>query len=139
MKYRGKQKIDGYHWYYGDLLDARDVTYIVESIDKGEYRSIKVVPETVTKCIDYVDINGVDIYVGDIIKIRKSDIYWSEQDEEVYVVETKQGFLYRLTKRKFNTIEVIGNIWDNPHVLELCKKEIGNDSSRTGKTEEVAS
>lgn len=139
MKYRGKQKINDHYWYCGDLLDARGVTYIVESIDKGEYHSIKVVPETVTQCLDYVDINGVDIYVGDIIKILKSDIYSYKQDEEVYEVETKKGFLYRLTKYKYNTIEVIGNKWDNPHVLEMCKKELRNDSSRTGKTEEVAS
>lgn len=118
MKYRGKQKIDDHYWYYGDLLDARDVAYIVESINKGEYHSIKVVPETITKCVDYVDIRGVDIYMGDIIKIGKSDIYWSEQDEEIYVVETKNGFLSRLTERKFNTIEVIGNKWDNPQLLE---------------------
>lgn len=139
MKYRGKQKINDHYWYCGDLIYIYHDAYIITQSDKGECYSTKVAPETVTECIDYVDINGVDIYVGDIIKILKSDIYSYKEDEEVYVVETKKGFLYRLTKRKFNTIEVIGNIWDNPHVLELCKKEIGNDSSRTGKTEEVAS
>lgn len=139
MKYRGKQKIDDHYWYYGDLLETRDATYIVQFIDNGEYFSIKVVPETITKCIDYVDIRGVDVYVGDIVKIRGYDIRWSEQNEEVYVVETKNGFLARLTKCKRNIIEVLGNKWDNPHVLEMCKKEVTNDSSRTGKTEEVAS
>ena len=135
MKYRGKQRIDDHYWYCGDLIYIRNDAYIItQSIYKGECDSTKVVPETITECIDYVDINGVDIYVGDIIKILKSDIYSYKQDEEVYVVETKKGFLSRLTKRKFNTIEVIGNIWDNPQLLE-----VKNDSSRTGKTEEVAS
>lgn len=134
MKYRGKQTIDGYHWYYGDLIYIHHDAYIIESTDKGEYRSIKVAPETVRKCIDYVDIRGVDVYEGDIVKIRGFDIRWSEQNEEVYVVETKNGFLARLTKCKFNKIEVIGNKWDNPYLLE-----VKNDSSRTGKTEEVAS
>lgn len=134
MKYRGKQKIGDYYWYCGDLIYIHHDAYIITQSDKGECYSTKVAPETVTECIDYVDINGVDIYVGDIIKILKSDIYSYKEDEEVYVVETKKGFLYRLTKRKFNTIEVIGNIWDNPQLLE-----VKNDSSRTGKTEEVAS
>ena len=134
MMYRGKQRVDDYRWYYGDLICIRDDAYIITQSDKGECYSTKVAPETVTECIDYVDIRGDDIYKGDIIKIQKSDIYSCEQDEEIYVLETKKGFLYRLTKRKFNTIEVIGNIWDNPQLLE-----VKNDSSRTGKTEEVAS
>lgn len=123
MMYRGKQRVDDYRWYYGDLICIRNDAYIITQSDKGECYSTKVAPETITKSIDYVDVNNVDVFVGDIIKIRKSDIYSCEQDEEVYVVETKKGFLSRLTKRKFNTIEVIGNIWDNPHVLEMCKKE----------------
>lgn len=139
MKYRGKQKIGGHYWYCGDLIYIHHDAYIIMPSDNGEYFSIKVVPETITECIDYVDIRGVDVYVGDIVKIRGYDIRWSEQNEEVYVVETKKGFLSRLTKCKRNIIEVIGNKWDNPYVLEMCKKEVRNDSSRAGKTEEVAS
>ena len=139
MKYRGKQKIGDHYWYCGDLIYIHHDAYIIMPSDNGEYFSIKVVPETITKCIDYVDIRGVDVYVGDIVKIRGYDIRWSEQNEEVYVVETKNGFLARLTKCKRNIIEVLGNKWDNPHVIEMCKKEVTNDSSRTGKTEEVAS
>lgn len=122
--YRGKQKIDGYHWYCGDLIYIHHDAYIIESIDKGEYHSVKVVPETITESIDHVDIRGVDIYEGDIIKIRGFDVRLSEQYEETYVLETKKGFLSRLTKCKYNTIEVLGNKWDNPHVLEMCKKEV---------------
>lgn len=121
MKYRGKCAINDHHWYYGDLLETRDAAYIIMQIDKGEYYSTKVVPETVTRCVDCVDINGVDIYVGDIIKIRGSDAHWFGQDEKIYVVETKNGFLYKLTKCKYNIIEVIGNKWDNPYLLELKK------------------
>lgn len=139
MKYRGKQKINDHYWYCGDLIYIHHDAYIITQSDKGECYSTKVAPETVTECIDYVDIRGDDIYKGDIIKIRKSDIYSFEQDEEIYVVETKKGFLSRLTKCKYSTIEVLGNKWDNPYVLEMCKKEVTNDSSRTGKTEEVAS
>lgn len=149
MKYRGKQTIDDHHWYYGDLIYTLFAAYIIEQSDKGEYHSIKVVPETVTKCIDYVDINGDDIYEGDIINIRKTrlfDVYSLKEGEEICVVESKYDFLCKLTKDEhravWNIVEILGNKWDNPHVLELCKKEIrndSNDSSRTGETEEVAS
>lgn len=140
MKYRGKQKIGDHYWYYGDLIYVNRAAYIImQSIDKGEYYSIKVVPVTVERCVDYVDVNGVDIYEGDIIKIRKFDVHSSEQDEEICEVETLNNFLSKLTECKSSIIEVVGNKWDNPHVLEMCKKEVRNDSSRTGKTEEVAS
>lgn len=121
MKYRGKQRIDDHRWYYGDVIYTIDAAYIItKSTDKGEYFCVKVVPETVTKCIDFVDINGVDIYEGDIINIRRYDTYASEQDEayeEFYAVETKHGFLSELMKSKCNTIEVVGNIHDNKELL----------------------
>lgn len=117
MKYRGKQTIDGHHWYYGDLIYIHHDAYIIESIDKGEYRSIKVAPETVTKCIDYVDVRGTDIYESDIIKIQGLDARLSEQYEEVYVLNTKNGFLSRLTRCRYNIIEVLGNKWDNPELI----------------------
>lgn len=124
MMYRGKQRVDDYRWYYGDLIRIRNDAYIItQSVYRGECYSTKVVPETIKESIDYVDVNGVDVFEGDIIKIRKSDVYSSEQDEEIYVLETKKGFLYRLTKCKYNTIEVIGNKWDNPHLLEMCDRE----------------
>lgn len=123
MKYRGKQTINDHYWYYGDLIYVNRAAYIImQSIDKGEYYSIKVVPVTVARCIDYVDIRGDDIYEGDIIKIRGFDAHLSEQDEEFYEVETRNGFLSKLTECKSSIIEVVGNKWDNPHVLEMCKR-----------------
>lgn len=119
MKYRGKQTINDHRWYYGDVIYDMDAAYIItKSIDKGEYFCVKVVPETVTKCTDYVDINGVDIYEGDIINIRRYDTYASKQDEKAsYALETKHGLLCELTKSKCNTIEVVGNKWDNKELL----------------------
>lgn len=128
MKYRGKQTINDHRWYYGDVIYHIHDAYIIgQSFDKGEYFSIKVVPVTVTKCIDYVDVNGVDIYEGDIIKIQKYDTYASEQDEvyeEFYALETKHDFLVKLTKGNYNRVEVVGNKWDNPELLEMCKEVI---------------
>ena len=123
MKYRGKQRIDSHYWYYGDLIYINRAAYIIMQIDKGEYCSIEVVPETVTKCIDFVDVNGIDIYEGDIIKIRGFNGHLSEQDEKIYVLETKNGFLSKLTKCKRSVIEVIGNKWDNPYLMEMKKNE----------------
>lgn len=125
MKYRGKHAIDDYRWSYGDIfrgLRGTNAYIIGQSFDKGEYFSVEVVPETVTDCIDYVDVNGVDIYKGDIIKILNYDGYPSKsKHEEFYVVSTKRGFLNQLRQRRFSRVEVVGNRWDNPELLEKCK------------------
>ena len=128
MKYRGKHAIDDYRWSDGDIVYHIHTAYIIgQSFGTGEYYSIKVVPTTVARCIDYVDINGVDIYEGDIIKIQRYDAYPSKSDEECeefYVLETKHDFLCKLTKSRFSRVEVVGNKWDNPELLELCKEII---------------
>lgn len=123
MKYRAKQIIDDHYWYYGDLIRIRNDAYIItQSVYRGEYFSVKVVPETVTECIDYADVNGVDIYKGDIIKILHYDGYPSKSEhEEFYVLTTKRGFLNQLRKSRFSSVEVVGNKWDNPYLLERCK------------------
>lgn len=123
MKYKGKQTIDDHRWYYGDLIYHKRAPYIIgQSFGEGEYFSVKVVPTTVARCIDYADVNGVDIYEGDIIKIQRYDTYASEQAEvyeEFYVVETKHGFLSELTKGHYNRVEVVGNKWDNKELLNM--------------------
>lgn len=123
MKYRGKQTINDHRWYYGDVIYHMDAAYIIgQSFDRGEYFCVKVVLETVTKCIDYVDVNGDDIYEGDIITILNYDGYPSKsKHEEFYVLETKRGFLNQLRQSRFSRVEVVGNKWDNPELLELCK------------------
>lgn len=128
MKYRGKQAIADHRWYYGEVIYINDAAYIIgQSFDKGEYFSVKVVPVTVTKCIDYVDVNGDDIFEGDIIQIQKYDTSASEKAEQYetfYALETKHGFLCELTKGNYSRVEVVGNKWDNPELLELCEEVI---------------
>lgn len=126
MKYRGKHTINNHRWYYGDVIYHNQAAYITgPSFYEGEYFSVKVIPETVTDCIDYVDVNKVDIYKGDIIKILNYDGYPSKSEhEEFYALETKHGFLAKLTKSRFSRVEVVGNKWDNPELLELCREVI---------------
>lgn len=128
MKYKGKHAINDHRWYYGDVIYHMHAAYIVgQSFDEGEYFSIEVVPTTVVKCIDYADVNGIDIYEGDIINVRRYDAYPSKSDEECeefYALETKLGFMCKLTKSRFSRVEVVGNKWDNPELLELCKEVI---------------
>lgn len=138
--FRGK-RVDNGEWIYGDLLtptDIMDVWEISENTGMGDRYEID--PETVGQFTGLTDKNGTKIFEGDIVCTRYSDgkiccsgdvqfcygVYgaeWIEQKKNKGMVGG-WGQLHNL--RRFdddiiNNIEVIGNIYDNPELLE--KKE----------------
>lgn len=138
--FRGK-RVDNGEWIYGDLLtptDIMDVWEISENTGMGDRYEID--PETVGQYTGITDKNGTKIFEGDIVCTRYSDgeiccsgdvqfcygVYgaeWIEQKKNKGMVGG-WGQLHNL--RRFdddiiNHIEVIGNIYDNPELLE--KKE----------------
>lgn len=124
--FRGKTE-DG-RWVYGYLFvlaknSEYEETYILGDMD--EYESIydvwknaeKVVPETVGQFSGKYDIYGGRIFDGDIVKAMMD--YgpggWIERTVRV-------GFITRLGSYQWEyfdmgSIEVIGNIHDNPELL----------------------
>lgn len=138
--FRGK-RVDNGEWIYGDLLtptDIMDVWEISENTGMGDRYEID--PETVGQYTGITDKNETKIFEGDIVCTRYSDgkiccsgdvqfcygVYgaeWIEQKKNKGMVGC-WGQLHNL--RRFdddiiNHIEVIGNIYDNPELLE--KKE----------------
>lgn len=65
------------------------------------------------------DKNGKEIYEGDIIRLKWADIYNPNLDV-VRVVEWNNGYHFPLSgAHTFNeTMEVIGNIYENPELLK---------------------
>lgn len=123
--FRGKT--DTGRWIYGDLLQipkadtysimGQDKLGIIYEIDKntiGQYTGLK-------------DCNGKEIYEGDIIKSKE---YGRQQGDknfsgyDIYEVRFVDGsFVIRNSDRLFYLLrgadkEVIGNIHDNPELLE---------------------
>lgn len=139
--FRGKTGI-GEQWIVGDLMQWDDGTrQISVNDDDGAKSKYTVIPETVGQCTGLKDKNGNWIFEGDIIKIN-SRVASSETRE---TAETEIGFVkydmdeceYRITnvngtieeygknyslnlwRFKRDTNEVIGNIHDNPELLEV--------------------
>ena len=121
--FRGKEVADG-KWIEGFYSAEEYNPYSgeVEHIPRiqiiGKCVSLGVIPETVGQYTGLTDKNGVRIFEGDIVRAftRFSEIYVSSVAYHDGTFWFKNWswtkFLF-----KFEKIEVIGNIHDNPEIL----------------------
>ena len=126
--YRGKRTDNG-EWAEG--LPSYDINGHITEIEvfKGFAccYPIEVDPETVCQYTGLTDKNGRKIFEGDIIKHYNDGlnpmkfnivvIKWSEEGC-VYVQQSSLGMEYRIFSRYRECYEVIGNIFDNPELIE---------------------
>ena len=125
--FRGKRK-DNEEWEHGDLWCnpyGKRVVCIVSPINnQGTTGGNEVDAETVGQYTGMVDKNGTKIFEGDIVDFP------NRSDSESYGVvkydtnETEFGIVYDsiykgLGRHYYSRdVEVIGNIYDNPGLLE---------------------
>ena len=124
--YRGK-KADNGEWVYGDLSKWSNGYFIsLQSQNIKARTHIEVYPETVGQYTGLKDKNGTKIFEGDIVRVsRGKDIETGEIQYNKYgvwvIVYDKfycNTFPYIFTSSDSNVwIKVIGNIHDNPELL----------------------
>lgn len=127
------KKIKG-RWVYGYYVEATchwhkygvHKSWIVTSaLQNGGYFNIMgryaVIPETVCQHIGITDMHGNRIFGNDMLKARSNDYpYRVSYEEYRFKIEDKWGNQVKMTQEAINWLEVelIGNIYDNPELLE---------------------
>lgn len=124
--FRGKS-VDSGEWLYGHYTEYAGFAQIWMNTDNGQWNFL-VDPSTVGQYTGLKDKNGKQIFEGDIIKTNK---YGKDDGNgrnfsgyDYFRVKFCDGGYHMMHKfRRFNLrpdadAEVIGNIHDNPELLE---------------------
>jgi len=129
IKFRGKSLRTG-KWVYGSLVrygDGRVEIYtLINPRDENSLRAWleEVDPATVGQYTGLKDKNGKEIYEGDICNCREYECFgkveWNNEEAGFYfcVVMEGGGFEEEHLYDYVDELEVIGNIYENPALIE---------------------
>lgn len=112
--FRGKRElftcIEIGEWVYGYFFKDEDFTYILES----KHNKI-VIPETVGQYTGKNDIQGNEIFGGDIVSYENNlyEVFYDEKDAAFCLKR-----FATMVRGIYNKVLVIGNRTDNPELLE---------------------
>lgn len=129
--FRGK-RLDNGEWVYGFPFSAH-ANLIVEGIETWDGERHLIGENTVGQFTGLLDKKGNKIFEGDIVKAKIIENKWSSSKKytDVYEVAYHSNFCYFYLKKNGNNLlfdgnwsyavsieEVMGNIHDNPELLE---------------------
>ena len=109
--FRGKRKKGDKRWVEGDLLHGYSGFGITNRYYAGS--SFEVDPETVGQYTGLTDKNGARIFEGDIVKISNDEIFEVKYEDGGFTAGLFLG------DWDYGHVEVIGNIYDNPELVEV--------------------
>ena len=133
-RYLSKAKrIDNGEWIQGYLYGIWEKRYILWGMTNNIPTMIEVDPTTICQCTGLKDKNGKLIWENDVVKatVRQNSLCQSSSYSDFYQISYQEKYCYFYLKKKNNnllfdgnwsyylkTIEVIGNVFDNPELLE---------------------
>lgn len=119
--FRGKQ-IDNGEWIQGYLYGIWERRYILWGMTNDIPNMVEVDPETVCQCTAMPDKNKKLVFEHDIVWDSDErafyEIIWNQEDM-CWNVEDADGHKSEFEECYGSTIEVNGNMIDNPELLEV--------------------
>lgn len=131
LDYKGVQHKNG--WVFGAYTDGFIVSGVAAANE--EYIAMEqwgaVDPETVGQYIGSIDVDSPKVFEGDIIRTYRTNgalndqyvVEWNPKDKVLDLVHREPGFTTRasLSVLDEHVWELVGNIHDNPELLEVAK------------------
>lgn len=119
--FRGKRK-DNNEWVYGDLIHDWDDLFIggdfLDETGNPMYMKFEVIPETVGQYTNFNDNKSNKIFDGDIVEEGCNGLILDViYDNEIGTYKLKGTENYFIKDAPIEW-EVVGNIWDNPELLD---------------------
>ena len=116
--FRGK-RVDNGEWTEGYLFKQWNRTFLLWGMTGDIPNMTEVIPETVGQFTGLTDKNGKKIFEGDIVRDWDGRIYEIKYSDFEWIAEQTKSFWINIKHLK--PCEVIGNIYDNPELLEVEK------------------
>ena len=126
--FRGK-RVDNGEWIKGYYASIGKYHYILtgrlELVPYLGFEHFLVNSEAIGRFTGLTDCNGVKIFEGDIIKYFDDWIGKIEYDSDsaLFTVSFVDGDYDNFWRISCGDCEVIGNIYDNPELLEVSKSD----------------
>lgn len=119
-----KVRLDGTpvesRWVYGGVCQYNEERAIIYQTEP-EIAKFPVYAETVGQYTGLTDENGKKVFEGDIVRASKL-IDSKEFITKFYISDIRMTSIFGWSS--FDKFEVIGNIHDNPELLEVKKNEV---------------
>ena len=125
--FKAKRKDSG-EWVEGYYVYCRKRHYILPVLNKAigfderEDEWIEIDPDTICQYTGLTDKNGRRIWENDIVRNEKGDIgvvQWFEEHAAFMIWNKTKHYVCYLAENDFSKIEIAGNEFDNPELLEV--------------------